>query len=151
MTAIFDLEAAFPARGEFSSYSDLRDDVAVLSVEPSLSDEILTAAFGGETDGRLAVEFTPALSDVLSNARQTAPLGLTGISFMGNAGLRALSDFRHMAQAEGLDWAMPGGYAVVRPLQSVGLEVPAYATMRKAQAAVEPAVTITSLSRFTAF
>lgn len=103
-----------------------------LGVEFSVMDDALALVVTGDLDAVAVPDFALALIDVLSNAEGLAVLDLTDVSFLGSAGLSALSDFRQAARSHGCGWALAGSHAVLRPIEIMDLDLPACATVCEA-------------------
>lgn len=122
---------ALPASARAGTADDAPGGASI-GVEFSVAEEVLCVRVAGEIDVRSAPAFALALDDVLSNAHGAAVVDLTGIRFLGTIGLGALVDFHRQAKVWGVDWALAGSRAVLRPLRAMGIDLPACDTAEAA-------------------
>ena len=105
---------------------------ARITVEFAVVEDVVAVAVAGEVDMLTARAFSATLDELLGNAGASVVVDLTGVSFLGTAGLKAIADFHRAAQAAGVHWTLAGSRAVTRLLRLVGVDVPVCASRQDA-------------------
>lgn len=79
-------------------------------------------ALGGTIDAPAAPAFTEALSALAAARLDRFALDLSGVGFIGSAGLETLLDFAGTMQARGTEWTLYALRPVARPLRRLAAD-----------------------------